>query len=291
MPRNARAATGGFLGVAGVRRAVGAEKETRVCARRDCEQGCTIPFALEHGQAVVVRAEAAVEQRVAIQQQVLRRDGGGDARARALHELGRGARRDVLEHHLEARHALDDAAQHAVDEDVLAVEDVDVARSHFAVHLQHEPVFRHRFERGPHLVDRGHAGVGMRRGARRIELGADDKAAGFRPANLAGRGAVGQVQRHLRFKRQAGRDGRHDARAVRCQRVRGRHRRLQVRHHQRTAELPCREGHHGRELRAVAHVQVPVIRPAQGQRLQRRIHGRDRSCLSSSVASPSKCTA
>ena len=208
-----------------------------------------------------------------------------------LHELCGDARRNVLEHHLQARHAFDDAAQHAVDEDVLAVEDVDVARSHFAVHLQHEPVFGHRFERGPHHVDRGHARVGMRRGTRRIELGADDEAAGFRLANLVGRGAVGQVQRHLRFERQAGRDRRHDTRAVRCQRVRGRHRRPQVRHHQRAAELPCREGHHSRELRAVAHVQVPVVRPAQGQRLRRRIHGRDRNCLSSAAASPSRCTA
>ncbi len=216
---------------------------------------------------------------------------GGDALARALHELRGDARRDVLEHHLEARHAFDDAAQHAVDEDVLAVEDVDVARGHFAVHLQHEPVLGHRFERGPHLVDRGHAGVGMRRGTRRIELGADDEAAGFRLANLVGRGAVGQVQRHLRFERQAGRDGCQDARPVRRQRVRGRHRRLQVRHHQRAAELPCREGHHGRELRAVAHVQVPVVGPAQRQCLRGRVHGRDRNCLSSSAASPSRCTA
>ncbi len=50
-----------------------------------------------------------------------------DARARA-HELRCVARRDVLEHDLELRHALDDAAQHAVDEDVLAIEDVDAAR-------------------------------------------------------------------------------------------------------------------------------------------------------------------
>ena len=288
---NAGAAAGRFLGVLRVRRAVGAEEEARVVAGRRFEQRLAVVLALEHRQAVMMRPDAAFEHRIAIQQQVLRRDRRGDARARALHELRGRARRDVLEHDLQVRHAFDDAAQHAVDEGVLAVEHVDAALGDFAVHLQHEPVLGHRFERGPDLLDRGHAGVGVRRRARRVELGADDEAAGLRLADLVGRRAVGQVQRHLRLECQAGRDRCEDACPIRGERGRGRHRRLQVGHHQRAAELPCREGQHGRQLRAVAQVQVPVVGPAQRQRLRGGIHGRDRNCASSPAASPSRCTA
>ena len=46
-----------------------------------------VGFGLEHRQAVQVRADAAGEQRVAIEQQVLRRDRGRNAGARAAHEL------------------------------------------------------------------------------------------------------------------------------------------------------------------------------------------------------------
>ena len=61
---------------------------------------------LEHRQAVVVRAHAAGEQRVAVQQQVLRGDGGGDPGARAEHELQCRLGGDVLEHDAQARVAL-----------------------------------------------------------------------------------------------------------------------------------------------------------------------------------------
>ena len=54
-----------------------------------------------------------VEDRVAIQQQVLRRDRRGDALARGPHELRGGTRRDVLEHDLETGDAIHDATEHA----------------------------------------------------------------------------------------------------------------------------------------------------------------------------------
>ena len=49
-------------------------------------------------------------------------------RARALDELHGFARGHVLEHDAQPRKAFDDSRQHAIDEDALAIEDVDVAR-------------------------------------------------------------------------------------------------------------------------------------------------------------------
>ena len=108
---DAGTAAGGLLGVPRVRRAVGAEKEPRIVARRGLEQRLAVALALEHRQAVVMRTDAALEERVAIQQQVLRRDRRGDARPRAPHELDGVARRDVLEHDAQPGNALDDAAR------------------------------------------------------------------------------------------------------------------------------------------------------------------------------------
>ena len=108
---NAGAAARRLLRVPRVRRAVGAEEEARIVARRRFDQRPAIVLALEHRQAVVVRPDAALEDRIAIQQQVLRRDRRADAAARALDELHGFARRDVLEHDAQAREALDDPAR------------------------------------------------------------------------------------------------------------------------------------------------------------------------------------
>ena len=58
---------------------------------------------------------------------------------------------------------------------LLAVEHVHLRVGDLAVHLQHQPELRHRFQRGPHALDRGDACVGMRRRTRGIELAADDE--------------------------------------------------------------------------------------------------------------------
>ena len=75
---DAGAAARGFLGVARVRRAVGAEKQPRAAARHGAEQRRTVGLGLEHRQAVVVRTQAAGEQCIAVHQQVLRRYGRRD---------------------------------------------------------------------------------------------------------------------------------------------------------------------------------------------------------------------
>ena len=48
-----------------------------------------------------MRPDAALENRIAIVQKMLRRNGGGDAGPGRGHELHGALRRDVLEHHLQ----------------------------------------------------------------------------------------------------------------------------------------------------------------------------------------------
>ncbi len=187
------AAAGGFLGVPRVRRAVGTEEEARVVTSGGFEQRLAVSFALQHGQAVVVRTDAALEDRVAVHQQVLRRDRRGDAGPRGADEFHGCRCRNVLEDDLEAGYMLDDARQYFVDERVFAIEDVHRGVGHLAMHLQHETKLGHGFERGPGILDRGHACVRMRRGARRIKLGTDDETAGARAADFLRRRAIRQV--------------------------------------------------------------------------------------------------
>jgi len=66
----ARAAAGGELGGIGVRGAVGAEKEARVAGGGSRAQRQSVAFPLGHRQAVVMRAQAAGQQVVAVEDQV-----------------------------------------------------------------------------------------------------------------------------------------------------------------------------------------------------------------------------
>ena len=66
------------------------------------------------------------KNRIAIVQQVLRRDGRRDTGARARDEFHRARGGDVLEHHLEFREPLEQRREHLVDEARFAVEDIDV---------------------------------------------------------------------------------------------------------------------------------------------------------------------
>ena len=72
-----------------MRRAVGAEEELRVAGGGRLDQRLAVLLALEHRQAVVVRPDAAEEERVAVQEQVVRGDGGRDVRPGHLDELRR----------------------------------------------------------------------------------------------------------------------------------------------------------------------------------------------------------
>jgi hypothetical protein len=57
-------------------------------------------------------------------------------------------RGDVLQHQAQPRKALQQRRQHALDEDPLAVEDVDLGVGHLAVHQQRQAVCLHARQRG-----------------------------------------------------------------------------------------------------------------------------------------------
>src|SRR6185437_2928778 len=73
---HAGAAASRFLRAARVRRAVCAEKEAGIAAGDDLQKRAPVRFRLEHRQAIVMRADPAIEQRVAIHQQMLRSERG-----------------------------------------------------------------------------------------------------------------------------------------------------------------------------------------------------------------------
>src|SRR5690606_4813741 len=104
----AGAAAGGFLGVTGVGRRVGAQEELRIAAGGGIQQGFLVGVALEDRQAVEVRANAAHQHVVAVVQQVVRGDGGAHGGRCLAHELRGIGGGDVLEDHLQGRKALHD---------------------------------------------------------------------------------------------------------------------------------------------------------------------------------------
>ncbi|CAM2144453.1 hypothetical protein PT2222_160049 [Paraburkholderia tropica] len=272
-----RAAAGVFLQALRVRRAVGAEEEARVARRGRLDQRHAMRLALEDRQTVIVRTDAALENRVAVVEQMVRRD-------RRAEQAGRGVigadvidgvlRRDVLEHHLQAREVAAQRRHHAVDEDLLAIEQVDVGARHLTVHEQRHAHFLHRFERLRALADVGHARVRICGRARRIQLHAMHETARLRAANFLGRRVVGQVQRHQRLELQARGQRREDAVAIRGSQLGRRDRRLEVRHDDRAAELARRVRQDRRQHRAVAHVKVPVVGAGKREgRGGRCVHG------------------
>ena len=122
----AGAAAGVLLQVRGVRRAVGAEEEASAAGGRRLDQRPPVLLALEHRQAVVVRPDAAGEDRVAVVEQVMRGDGRGGVAPASAHVL-RASRVVMCSNTIfrpgKARRSGD---QLRVDEDRLAVEQVDL---------------------------------------------------------------------------------------------------------------------------------------------------------------------
>ncbi|MCY1274369.1 hypothetical protein D9M70_229910 [compost metagenome] len=224
-----------------------------------------------------MRADAAGEDRIAVVQQVVSGDGRTDRAAGFLHVLRGVPGGDVLEHHFQLRHVAAQRRHHLLDEDGLAVEDIDGGVGHLAVHQQRQPFALHRFQRAIAAADIGHAGIAVGGGPRRVQLDAMHKAAGLGRDDLLGAGVVGQVQRHQRLELHAGRQRGQDAGAVGLRlRHRG-HGRLQVGHDDGACELARGIGQHRCQCRAVAQVQVPVVRAGDGERWN---HGLDQGSAS-----------
>src|ERR1700730_7678620 len=262
---DACAAARPFLGLTRMRRAVGAEKQPRASRRHGTQQRRAVGLRLEHRQAVVVRAQAAGEQRLAVQQQVLRRDGRHDPVPPRKDEVHGGAGGDVLEHNAQLAVALRERREHRIDERGFPVEHIDRGVGDFPVHLQHHAELGHARE---HRVDAPHVGdsrLGMRGVAGGIELAAEHAATRLGPLHLVRGGGVGQIQRHQRLELQPARQRRQDAAAVGEGGFRRRERTCQVRHHHGTREARRGERQHGVQGCAIAQVQMPVVRAAHDE--------------------------
>ena len=162
-----------LLEVRGVRGAIGAQKELRRAAGGRFNQSEAMDFALEHGQTVVVRTNATGEDRIAVVQQVMRGNGGGGetvSRARIVRRLTRG---DVLHHDFEFREIAPQRDELGVDENGLAVEQVNIAGSHLAMHQQQQALSLHRFQRSVRLAEVRHARIAVGGGTGRVEFDGD----------------------------------------------------------------------------------------------------------------------
>ena len=178
--------------------------------------------------------------------------------------------RDVLEHDAQFGHAAAQRVEHPLDEHRLAVEDVDLGVGHLAVDQQRHAERRHALQHRHDPVDIGDAVRRVRRRVRRVELDRREHALLIAARDFVRIGAVGQVAGHQR--REIGPVGqrREDALAILPRRRDRRHRRHQVRHHDRARELPRRPRHDLPQHRAVAQMHVPVVGPAEGDRIGHR---------------------
>lgn len=215
--------------------------------------------ALEDRQAIEVRANPADQHVVTVVQQVVCSDGGADLGRSLLDELHGIGGSDVLEHHLEGREALDHSPHVFIDEDLLAIEDIDITMGHFAMDQQRQADFSHGFQDWEDLVDAGHARVRVGSGAGRVQLGGVHEATGLGFTDFVRLGAVGEVEHHQRFEAAAGWASSQDTLAVGIGLFGVAYRRYQVGHDDGAAKgardiCDC-IGQHG----PIAKMDVPVV--------------------------------
>src|SRR5579864_3138317 len=123
--KNAGAAAGGLLGRDRVRGAVRPEKETRVPRDRRAAQRQAVLLALGNRQAVEMGTNAALEDGVSVDDQMMR----GDRRREVFFgfaDIGGGLfRSDVLEHDAQIGKPSAQRLEGMLDEHRLAIEDID----------------------------------------------------------------------------------------------------------------------------------------------------------------------
>ncbi len=263
---NARAAAVGLLGGHGVRRGIGPEEVVRVAGGRRGPEREPMLLPLRRREAVHVRAKAACEECVAIDLEVVRRDGGRHLRLVPYEVDGLGGC-DVLEHDSELREGRDEGREHGVDEDRLPVEDVDLRRRDLPMDQQRHVDALHGLE---HVVDelhRGHAVGRVRRGVRWVELAGGEDALPETGLDLAGRDGVREVGGHERLEGHVLGERRDDALTVGSRLLHRRDRRLQVGHHDGARELAGREERDALQHVSVPQVNVPVVGSANHERV------------------------
>jgi hypothetical protein len=259
---------------------IGAEKEFRRPAGRGAAQRLAVLFALGDRQAIEVRADAALEDRIAIDRQVVRRDRRGEIGAARGNVIDRLRRRDVLKNDPQFGKASNQGHQDALDEHGLAVEQIDVRVGDLAVDQEGHAERGHALEHRRHAIEIGDAVRRVGRRVRRVELDRGEDALFISAADLARIGAVGQIACHQRREIRARRQCRDDPAAIGEGSGDRRDWRHEVGHHDSPRERRRRMRQHRRHHRPVAQMQMPVVRPADRQRIGHLPHriSRNGSC-------------
>ena len=155
--------------------------------------------------------------------------------------------------------ALQQRLQMALDEDRLAIKDIDRGLGDLAMDQQGHADPLHGLQ---HRRDRRRIRDPRRRiggGVGRIELAGREHTVGEAGRDLGRVDRVGEVGGEQRRERASVRQGRLDAFAVGPGRRHRGDRRPQVGHHDRPGELPRRVGHHGLQHGAIAQMHMPVV--------------------------------
>eukprot|EP00047_Mylnosiga_fluctuans_P009660 m.12443 g.12443 ORF g.12443 m.12443 type:complete len:435 (-) comp2730_c0_seq1:7-1311(-) len=276
----ARAAAGGLLRALGVWRAVGAQKEAGVTRRCSGDQRLAMLLTFQHGEAVVVRIETAIEDGIAIVEEVLWRDGGGDGACAGdvsitdiLNSL---LRSDVLEDDAQTRMTLAEGLEDLLDEHSLAVEDINMLVSDLAVDKEWHPTFFHSLENWGPVKDVSDACGAVGRRASRVELEADNVTI-LRKEHLLGQSEVSEVDGHERLEGAVWWERGDDAALVlECELHVG-DGWLEVGHDNGPLELGRGVAEEVRKDVAIAHVQMAVIRARDAESLARHRKGNVRA--------------
>ena len=196
--------------------------------------------------------------------QVIGCDRAADLRRRAVDEIDAVLRGQMLQDEAQAGELPRPFRQVALDEHRFAVEDVDLGIHVLAVHQERHADLFHPLQHAHDLAVVGNAGGRVGGGIGGIELDPGEHAFREPALDVIGIGVVGEVARQQRLERRALRHRRHHALAIGDGVLGGGDRRNQVRHQDGAAEMPGRVRQDRLEHGAVAHVQVPVVRLADG---------------------------
>ncbi len=152
-----------------------------------------------------------------------------------------------------------------INENLFAIEYVDLAARHFPVYQQEHADFSHGFEGREDLVDAGDTGIGVGGCTGRIQLGGVHEATGFRGTDVFRRGLVGEVQHHQRLEAAAGRACSQNALTIGIGLLRVAHRRHEVGHDDCAAKSSRYVSNGMRQDSSVTEVNVPVVGTQEGQ--------------------------
>jgi len=192
-------------------------------------------------------------------------DGAAHLRRRAFHEIDAFLRRQVLQDEAQAGEAGRPLGEVALYKHGLAVEDVDIGIDILAMHQERHADLFHPFQHRHDPAIVCDAGSRIRRRVGGIELDPGEHALVEAALNLVRIGIIGEVAGHQRLELRAPRQRCQDAPAVGNGILRGGDRRDQIRHQDGATEIPRREWRHRLEHGAVAQMQVPVVRLADGE--------------------------